>query len=126
MTDAQMAFAAAPRPRPRREGGALDAVRRSRACLGLLRQDGTIAVVNAAALDALGFAPEDDLTGLSLSSFWPAHSRAGIRAALQQARSGHAVRIALDLETLRPGGGCVTLSLSPCAMGLVLLALDPG
>ena len=101
---------------------ALRAVSRSRACLGLIGQDGRIEALNRAALTTMGFSTEDDLSGLAVLSLWTFPERLVAESALVRARRGESVTLDLDLTPF--GGAPCSATLSRCADGLVLLRID--
>lgn len=91
---------------------------------GLLHGDGRIMATAQHLLEALGFAPTDDLRGLPFSSLWPHQDRRLVDAALRLAQTGEDAKVHLDFGYIHDRNGRCTFSLTPAgANGLVLMTL---
>jgi len=104
--------------------GAVAAVTRSRAHLGLVRRDGLVGMFNPRLMRRLGFDAGDDLEGLAFVAFWEHSERADVVAALgRAAREGHA-RIRLGLSYLTGEIGHCEIAMSQAAPGVILIAFE--
>ncbi|MFO6464041.1 PAS domain-containing protein [Jannaschia sp. KMU-145] len=87
----------------------------------VVHRDGRILATNDALLEGLGFAPEDDLTGLPFTSLWHHGERPSVAAAMRRARAGAEEELSLDLAYLQgETRGCV-VTLRPVETAPVLL-----
>jgi len=77
--------------------GAIDAVARSKARIGLIDRDGLIATFSSRLSRDLGFDAPEDLRGLSFASLWHPADRPAVERAFVEAMRGRAQGADVDL-----------------------------
>ncbi|MDB2407297.1 PAS domain S-box protein [Jannaschia sp.] len=105
--------------------GAIDAVARSTARIGLVDRDGLIATLSRRLCRDLGFDTPEDLRGLSIASLWHPTDRVAVEQAFTEALRGRTEGADIDMAYIHDDAGPAHVTFGPGQTnGAVLMTFD--